>query len=146
MFATRPSIRAAMRASAFALAVASLLTLAPRPAASETWNENAIAVLQGLDKVTARIFTFDAPIDLTVPFGTLQITVRTCRKRPPEEPPESAAFLEIRDVARGLDPKTVFSGWMFASSPALSALEHAVYDVWVSDCRNRSSAASSNSK
>lgn len=144
-----PRIRFTMvsRAIGFAgLVIASVFAVGPRPAGAETWNENSVAVLQGLDKVTARIFTFDAPLDQPVPFGTLQITVRTCKKRPPEEPPESAAFLEINEAARGQDPTTVFSGWMFASSPALSALEHAVYDVWVIDCKNRSSAASSSSK
>ncbi len=120
--------------------------MAPGQAAAETWNQNGIAVLQGLDKVTARIFTFDAPLDQAVPFGSLRITARACQKRPPEEPPESAAFLEIVEAARGQDSASVFSGWMFASSPALSALEHAVYDVWLIDCKNRSSAASSSSK
>jgi hypothetical protein len=63
--------------------------------------------------------------------------VRTCRKRPPEEPPESAAFIEVRDIKPGETPKTLFTGWMFASSPAVSALEHPVYDVWVLDCKGR---------
>ncbi len=94
-----------------------------------------IAVLKGLDKVTARITTIEAPIDETVRFGTLRIVVRTCRKRPPEEPPETTAFLEIEEVRPGRLPTRLFSGWMFASSPALSALEHPVYDVWVTDCR-----------
>ncbi len=146
MFRTPPRIRSVLPARAIGLAIASLLVMAPGQAAAETWNQNGIAVLQGLDKVTARIFTFDAPLDLPVPFGTLRITARACKKRPPEEPPESAAFLEIDEAARGQDPTSVFSGWMFASSPALSALEHAVYDVWVIDCKNRSSAASSSSK
>jgi hypothetical protein len=96
------------------------------------------AVLQGLDKVTARISTFEAPIGVPVRFGSLEITARTCRKRPPEETPESAAFLEIRDIKPGESPVAVFTGWMFASSPALNALEHPVYDVWTIDCRNDS--------
>ena len=68
-------------------------------------------------------------------FGTLTILVHACKKRPPEEPPESAAFLEI-DEKRPGDTQTrrVFSGWMFASSPALSAMEHPVYDINVLDC------------
>lgn len=93
------------------------------------------AVLQALDKVTGRVRTIDAAIDRPVEFGSLVIVVRTCRKRPPEEPPESAAFLEITD-ARAPEPgAAIFSGWMFASSPAISALEHPVYDVWVLDCK-----------
>ncbi len=93
------------------------------------------AVLQALDKVTGRVRTIDAAIDQPVKFGSLDIVVRTCRKRPPEEPPESAAFLEIRDARAPQPGATVFSGWMFASSPAISALEHPVYDVWVLDCK-----------
>ncbi|NKB22307.1 MAG: DUF2155 domain-containing protein [Alphaproteobacteria bacterium] len=98
------------------------------------------AVLQGLDKVTARIQTFDAPIDKPVAFGSLRVRVRTCEKRPPEEPPESAAFLEITDERPGEAVKRVYSGWMFASSPGLSAMEHPVYDVWVVDCMKDSSS------
>ncbi len=94
------------------------------------------AILQGLDKVTARIQKFQAPINQFVYFGSLRIRVRTCFKRPPEEFPESAAFLEIIDQRPGQNPKLVFSGWMFASSPSLSSMEHAVYDVWIVDCIN----------
>ena len=104
-----------------------------------------IAVLQGLDKVTARISTLDAPINESIRFGTLAIVVRHCRKTPPEEPPETTAFLEIDDIRRGQAPIRLFSGWMFASSPALSALEHPVYDVWVIGCRRRSTSDGSSS-
>ena len=100
------------------------------------------AVLHGLDKITARVSEFAAPVDQPVTFGTLHITVRACRKTPPEEPPESAAYLEVVEERQGLPPTLVFSGWMFASSPALSALEHPVYDVWVIDCRIASAEGS----
>jgi hypothetical protein len=100
--------------------------------------ENRIAVLQGLDKVTARISPVRAPLDVPTSFGTLEIVARTCRETPPTEPPESAAFLEIRELPPASDPdaptRELFFGWMFASSPAVSALEHPVYDVWVVDC------------
>ena len=105
-----------------------------------------VAVLQGLDKITARISTFDAPIEAIARFGSLQITARTCHKRPPEEPPESAAFLEIVDVRPDSAAVEVFTGWMFASSPALSAMEHPVYDVWVIDCKNAASSESVSSE
>ncbi len=95
-----------------------------------------IAVLQGLDKVTARVSTIQAPIDEAVRFGTLRITARTCTKTPPEEPPETTVFLEVIEARPGESPLRVFSGWMFASSPALSAMEHPVYDVWVIDCKS----------
>ncbi len=112
-----------------------------RPAAAQD-----IAVLQGLDKVTARISTIDAPIDDRIRFGTLSIVVRHCRKTPPEEPPETTAFLEIDDIRPGEQPVRLFSGWMFASSPALSALEHPVYDVWVIGCNRRSTSDGSSSR
>jgi hypothetical protein len=113
------------------LIAALLILLAALPAAAQA---RRTAILQGLDKVTARISTIEAPLDERVAFGTLRITVRTCNKRPPEEFPETTAFLEILDEKRDTSVSLIFSGWMFASSPALSALEHPVYDIWVKDC------------
>ena len=98
------------------------------------------AKLQGLDKITARVSTIEATVGEPVSFGALQITVRACDKRPPEEPPESAAYLEIVERQVNEEPKPVFTGWMFASSPAVSAMEHPVYDIWVLDCMSASSA------
>ncbi|MEX2642805.1 MAG: DUF2155 domain-containing protein [Acetobacterales bacterium] len=92
------------------------------------------AVLRGLDKVTARVTEIAAPLDGIAHFGTLEIRVRTCRKRPPWETPESAAFLEVWDARPEEPTSNLFRGWMFASSPALNALEHPVYDIWVIDC------------
>ena len=106
----------------------------------------AVAVLQGLDKITARVSTIEAPVGATTEFGSLRIMARACDKRPPVEPPESAAFLEISDAKPGETPVDLFSGWMFASSPALSALEHPVYDVWVLDCTNAESSSSDKSE
>ena len=94
------------------------------------------AVLQGLDKVTARVSTLSVAIGETVRFGTLEIAVRYCDKRPPEEAPESSAFLDIWQARPGEVSVSLFRGWMFASSPALSALEHSVYDIWVLDCED----------
>lgn len=114
-----------------------------QPVAAEDadWLEGSGASLQGLDKVNARISAIDAPRDKPVRFGTLEIVVRACKKRPPEDPPEAAAFLEIRDLRKPDAPAVVFSGWMFASTPALSAMEHPIYDVWVLDCKNVSKSA-----
>ena len=95
------------------------------------------AVLQGLDKVTARVSTLEADIGDVARFGTLEIIVRHCNKRPPEETPESAAFLDVWEVRPGEAAMGLFRGWMFASSPGLNALEHPVYDVWVKDCVNK---------
>jgi hypothetical protein len=113
---------------------AALLLAAATPASANQMDE---AVLQGLDKITARISTIKVGVGETVNFGSLQITVRACDKRPPEETPESAAFLQVVEQKPGEAPVTRFSGWMFASSPALSAMEHPVYDLWVLDCDNK---------
>jgi len=92
------------------------------------------AVLQGLDKVTARVSTIEATVGATVSFGGLEIIVRHCEKRPPEETPESTAFMDILETRPGEAAVSIFRGWMFASSPALNSMEHPVYDVWVLDC------------
>ncbi len=113
------------------LCVLALALLSFQPALAQS---GRVAILQGLDKVTARISTIEAPLDERVAFGTLRITVRNCNKRPPEEFPETTAFLVILDEKRDETVSLIFSGWMFASSPALSALEHPVYDIWVKDC------------
>ena len=97
--------------------------------------EGTIVVLQGMDKVTARVWSFEAPTGRTVRFGTLEIVVQTCKRTPPEEPPESAAYLDIYEVRSKEVRIELFHGWMFASSPGLSGLEHPVYDVWVLNCK-----------
>ncbi len=101
--------------------------------------EGDAVLMQGLDKVTARISAIEVPLGETTRFGTLEITAHKCLKRPPEETPESSALLEIVDVRGGAERKVLLRGWMFASSPALKALEHPVYDVWVKDCLNAKS-------
>ncbi len=94
--------------------------------------------LQGLDKSVGRTVTFEAKVGSTIQYGSLFIKIHACRKAPPIEKPESAAFLQIWEVPPGAQKSEwVFSGWMFASSPALSAMDHSVYDVWVLDCIGR---------
>ena len=121
--------------SSVTAAAAAVLLLSASPARADGPNLPFAKVeMQGLDKVTARVSAFEAPVDGEVRFGTLAISVRACLETPPTEAPESAAFLEIRDVGPSAGEGRDFTGWMFASSPALSALEHPVYDVWVVDC------------
>ena len=96
-----------------------------------------VAVLRGLDKVTGVAVTFEAPVGATTEFGRLELSVKACNGRAPDEPPESAAFLQIRDTRRPGSDELAFSGWMFASSPGLSAMDHARYDVWVLSCSTR---------
>ncbi len=93
------------------------------------------ASIRALEKITARITDLDIDVGETAQFKGLMITVRTCNKRPPEETPETTAFLEVVEQKPNGDSEQLFTGWMFASSPGLSALEHPVYDVWVMDCK-----------
>lgn len=93
-----------------------------------------VAVLQALDKITARTTELRLPIGEEVAFGTLRLTARACLTTPPTEPPESAVFLEIAVADPEGGRKPAFTGWMFASSPSLSALEHPVYEVWPIAC------------
>lgn len=100
------------------------------------------AVLQGLNKVTAQISRMEARVGETIRFGGLSITPRDCWRSPPGETPESLAYLQIEET--GSDdpqPHPVFSGWMFASSPALSAMDNALYDVWLLQCDDGTGAA-----
>ncbi len=102
-----------------------------------------MVTLGALNKITAKLETLNVARDETVKFGTLEITMRNCRSNPPEETPESVAFLEVTDLGHMGEPRQIFSGWMFASTPAISPLEHAVYDVWVTDCKMVDPSASS---
>jgi hypothetical protein len=115
--------------------LATLLLAAAPPAIAQT------AVLRGLDKVTGHARDFNAPVGRTVRFGTLEITVRACEKRPATEAPEVSIYMEVTDAppaATDQEPvrNRLFSGWIFASSPGINALEHPVYDVWAIDCRS----------
>ena len=106
--------------------------------AGASWIEGRTATIQALDKITARISTLRVPIDEPVGFGTLSVTVRRCAYHPPEETPEDAAYLEVVDNGhdRSKPPRPVFTGWMFASSPAVSAMEHPVYDLTLLSCKS----------
>jgi hypothetical protein len=96
--------------------------------------ENRRAVFAGLDKITGRTITFDAALGETVQFGALQVTPRACYTRPPTEATNTDAFVEVDEVTLQGDIKRIFTGWMFASSPGLHAVEHPIYDVWLTDC------------
>jgi hypothetical protein len=146
-------LRFTLATAAMALAAAGAHALEPR----------AGVKLRALDKITGNSTDIVAKVGETLTFGRLKVTVKACFQSPPEDTPESAAFLEIHAVVppgkggagdkagetermhRGPQPigpdNLLFSGWMFASSPGLSALEHPTYDVWVISC-NTSAAAS----
>ena len=90
--------------------------------------------LQTLDKATARTQTFEADVGSTLKFGPLYIKVQTCQKSSPIDQPESSGFVQIWEISPQEKAEWVFSGWMFASSPALSPMDHPIYDVWLLDC------------
>ncbi|WP_420908469.1 DUF2155 domain-containing protein [Aureimonas altamirensis] len=101
--------------------------------------ENRVAVFSGLDKITGRITSFDAYVNETVQFGTLQVTPRVCYSRSPDEAPKTDSFVEVDEITLEREIRRIFTGWMFADSPGLNAVEHPVYDVWLKDCRDDSS-------
>ena len=97
--------------------------------------ENGVAVFAALDKVTARISRFEVPLNETVKFGALKVTPRICFSRPPTEPPKTTSFVEVDEILLDGAEKRIFTGWMFAESPGLNAVEHPVFDVWLTDCQ-----------
>lgn len=134
------SMRCAVRRAALSMPVVIALSVAGAGPVAAASGDMSVAVLQGLDKITARITKIEAPLGTPVMFGTLEIVARRCVSRPPEEPPESTAFIEITERQPGEEAKALFAGWMFASSPAVSSMQHPVYDVWVVSCKNASSS------
>lgn len=122
-------------------AIAAVLAL---PLIAEATNEPNLmgeaVQLRALDKVTARTFDYTVPIGESLDFGSLTIHAKHCEKTPPTELPETYAFLQVDD-RRLLDDGSdnaesarLFSGWMYGSRPAVSALDHRVYDIWVIGC------------
>ena len=107
------------------------------PAVADDSNKIAqpLAIFSGLDKITGRIISFDVAIDETVQFGALQLTPRVCYSRPPTVAPLTTSFVEVDEITLDNKIRRIFTGWMFADSPGLHAVEHAVYDIWLVECR-----------
>ena len=99
---------------------------------------NGQAVFSGLDKITGRIINFDVAMGETVQFGALQVVPRVCYTRPPTEAAATDAFVEVSEVTLQGEVRRIFAGWMFAASPGLNAVEHPIYDVWLTDCKQPS--------
>jgi hypothetical protein len=95
---------------------------------------NTVAIFAALDKVTARISKLEVQLDQTVQFGALKVTARSCFTRPPTEPPKTTAYVEVQEIKLDGSEAPIFRGWMFAQSPGLHAVEHPVFDVWLTDC------------
>jgi len=96
--------------------------------------KNPVALFAGLDKITGTITTFDVAIDETKRFGSLVVRPRVCYSRPPEEEPKTTSFVEVDEIGLNQNKHRIFTGWMFAESPGLNAVEHPVYDVWLTAC------------
>ncbi|HVV64101.1 MAG TPA: DUF2155 domain-containing protein [Rhizomicrobium sp.] len=131
------------RGPAIALVAAAGMAATPTHAAPK----NAVAtakptlLMRGLDKITGRAFDIVAPLNTPVKFATLTITARYCYSTPASETPQTSAFVQIDDKRLDKPKKRVFSGWMYASSPGLNALDHPLYDVWVIFCRTNAPGA-----
>lgn len=115
--------------------VIALMSLGAGPAVADARYDNRVAVFSALDKVTATIKTLEVPINETAQFGALKVTPRVCYSRPPTEQPKTTSFVEVDEVGLDGTEKRVFNGWMFAQSPGLNAVEHPVFDVWLTDCQ-----------
>ena len=114
---------------------ATILTLSIGPAFAQR------AVVRGLDKITGHARDYTLTVGRAARIGSLEVTARSCTKSAPEETPEVAIYLEVIDSppareGEERERREIFHGWMFASSPGLSALDHPNFDIWAIDCRS----------
>ena len=123
-----------MTSRALSAVLAAGLLVAGGPALADKI-KNPTAVFSGLDKITGRIISFEVEVDETVQFGALQMTPRVCYSRPPTESPQTTTFVEVDEVTLDNKYRRIFTGWMFASSPGLHGIEHAIYDIWLTECK-----------
>ena len=131
-------VNAGRRFLASVLAVAAA-GLALTPVSSEAARiENPVAAFSGIDKITGRITNFDVYIGETVQFGALQVTPKVCYSRDDTEAQKVTSFVEVDEITLDRKIRRIFTGWMFADSPGLNAVEHPVYDVWLTECKTKS--------
>ncbi|MBW9066273.1 DUF2155 domain-containing protein [Rhizobium herbae] len=128
--------RAVAAAALFAIAGTALFSMTAVSEAARI--TNPVAVFSGIDKITGRITTFDVYIGETVQFGALQVTPRVCYSRDDTEAPKTDTFVEVDEITLDRKIRRIFTGWMFADSPGLNAVEHPVYDVWLDSCKSKS--------
>lgn len=115
--------------------VAGLAVLAWHAPAAAERIKNAVAVFSGLDKITGRTTSFDVYIDETVQFGALQVTPKVCYSRDETEAQKITSFVLVDEITLDRKIRRIFSGWMFADSPGLNAVDHPIYDVWLTGCK-----------
>ncbi len=125
------------RLPATVLSLAALACVLAMPARADRI-DNQVAVFAALDKVTARISQLEVPLGQTIQFGALKVTPRVCYSRSPTDAPKTSSFVEVEEILLDGKQKRLFSGWMFAESPGLNAVEHPVFDVWLTDCQKPS--------
>jgi len=130
----RPFAADAMLALAALLAAGAILS----PPSHAEPISNGVAVFAALDKVTARTSKFEVKLNETVQFGALKVTPRVCYSRPPTEEPKTTSFVEVDEIELDGEEKRIFTGWMLAESPGLNAVEHPVFDVWLTSCQKPS--------
>ena len=126
-----------MRILSILIFVTASFVLLPDMAEAERVS-NRVAVFSGIDKITGRITSFDVYIDETVQFGALQVTPRVCYTRTEAEKPKTTSFIEVDEITLDRKIRRIFTGWMFADSPGLNAVEHSVYDIWLKTCKQTS--------
>lgn len=124
--------------AAVALVIGLTASVAGLAQASAARIENPVAVFSGIDKITGRITTFDVYVGETVQFGALQVTPKVCYSRDESEAPKTTTFVEVDEITLDRKIRRLFTGWMFADSPGLNAVDHAVYDVWLKECKLQS--------
>lgn len=106
--------------------------------------ENAVAVFSALDKVTATIEKLEIPIGETMTFAALKVTPRVCLTSPATDQPKTTTFVQVDETQLDGSEARIFSGWMFAQSPGLNAVEHPVFDVWLTGCKGPANATVGN--
>ena len=118
------------------LALVLMLAATPQALAEAERMNNPIAVFAGLDKITGVTTTFEIPIGEERRFGALIVKPNACFTRPLTAEPKTTSFVEVDQVEVEKTRRRIFAGWMFAESPGLNAVEHAIYDVWLTGCRD----------
>ncbi len=127
------------RIATLTLATGLAAALLPGAATAQRF-ENQVAIFAALDKVTARISKLEVELNKTTTFGSLKVTPRVCYSRAPDEPPKTTTFVEVEETMLDGQQKQLFSGWMFAESPGLNAVEHPIFDVWLTGCAQPTSS------
>ena len=125
------------------IAIANVVSI-PRAEAQSQRVENAVAIFSALDKVTATIEKLEVPIGETVTFAALKVTPRVCLTSPATEQPKTTTFVQVDETQLDGSENRIFSGWMFAESPGLNAVEHPVFDVWLTGCKGPATRSAGN--